>query len=284
MQALFNRRALPLYFILTYLISWLLWLPLVLAAQSWVSRAFSPYLYALGYMGPMVAALAVTGVSQHLPGIKQLLSGLIRYRVNWRWYAFALLVPLLMFVLAAILNFLFFKEWPAWQDFGRMDDLFVGRGLGETAVLHFLMVWLGEEVGWRGFALPRLQLKYTPVRATFILGILWGFWHMPTFLFEYSLLEGVGIALFFTLITFPIAVVYTWLYNGTGGSLLIPSLWSTALALGIGSSAAIGAIPIIMMAFIFVFAIILIIKIDPKLGWRANASPSTEIQIIESAQ
>ncbi len=277
MQVLFNRRALPLYFILTYLISWLIWLPLVLAAQNWVDREFSPYLHALGYMGPLFAALIVTGVSQHLPGIKHLLSGLIRYRVNWRWYAFALLVPLLMFMLAAILNFVIIREWPDWQDYGRMDNLFPGAGLGGTAVLHFLMVWLGEEVGWRGFALPRLQLKYTPLRATFVLSVLWGCWHMPTFLFEYSLLEGVSIALFFTLVTFPIAVVYTWLYNGTGGSLLIPSLWSTLLALGIGSSAAIGAIPIIMMVFIFVFAMILIKKIDPNLGWQDNAFPSSSL-------
>ncbi len=265
-----HRQALPIYFLLAYLISWLIWLPLVLVGQGWVDRDFSPYLQPLGFMGPMFAAVIVTAVSQHRAGIRQLLSGLVRYRVNWRWYAFALFVPLLMFVIAAALNYALMGEWSKWQDYGRMDDMFPNAGLVGTAVLHFLMVWLGEEVGWRGFALPHLQSTRTPVRATLILGVLWGFWHMPTFLFENSLLVGLGITLFFTLITFPIAVTYTWLYNGTGGSLLITSLWSTSLTLGIGSAAAIGAIPIIMMAIIFIIAMILINKTGSSLGWQDN--------------
>lgn len=270
MQALVNRHALPIFFLLAYLISWLIWLPLVLEGQGWVNREFSPYLQALGYMGALFAAVIVTAVSQHRAGVKQLLSGLVRYRVNWLWYAFALFVPPLMFVVATVLNNVVSKEWPDWQDYGRMDDMFPGAGLFGTAVLHFLLVWLGEEVGWRGFALPRLQDKYAPLRATFILAILWGFWHMPAFLFENSLMVGLGTTFFFVLFTFPISVVYTWLYNGTGGSLIITSLWSTSLALSIGSAAAIGAIPIVMTVFIIVIAVILIYKSGASLGWQGT--------------
>lgn len=267
MQALVSRRALSSYFILAYLISWLIWLPLVLEGQGWVNRDFPSYLHALGFMGGTVAALIVTAVSQHSAGIKQLLSGLVRYRVNWRWYAFALFVPLLMFVVAVVLNYAVTGIYPNWQDYGRME-MFPAVGLLGTAVLHFLLVWLGEEVGWRSFALPRLQNKYSPLRATFILGILWGFWHLPIFLFTDSLMIGLGTAFFFVLITFPIAVVYTWLYNGTRGSLLITSLWSTSLALGIGSAAAVGAVSAIMMVFILIIAVILIYKSGADLCWQ----------------
>ena len=268
MQTLLNRHPLRIYFLLAYLISWLIWLPLVLEGQGWVNREFPPYLYALGFTGGTVAALIVTAVSQHSSGVKQLLGGLIRYRVNWRWYAFAIFVPLLMFIVAVTLNYAMTGVWPDWREYGRMDDMFPGVGLLGTAVLHFLLVWLGEEVGWRGFALPRLQNKYSPLRATFILAIFWGFWHLPIFLVADSFLIGLGTALFFVVVTFPIAVVYTWLYNGTGGSLLITSLWSTSLALGIGSAAAVGAVSGLMMGFIIIIAVILIYKSGAKLGWQ----------------
>ena len=75
-----NRHALTLYFLMAYLISWFIWLPLVLVAQGWVANEFPPYLQALGFMGPMFAAIIVTAVSQQVASVKILLSGLWRYR------------------------------------------------------------------------------------------------------------------------------------------------------------------------------------------------------------
>jgi membrane protease YdiL (CAAX protease family) len=151
-----NLRTVSFYFFLAYAISWLIWLPLVLAGQGWVERDVPPFLQALGFMGPMLAAIIVTGTARGLPGIKQLLSGLFRFRVSWRWYAFVLLAPPLLISGAAVINYLVLSEWPNWQGYGRIEDLFPGLGLLGTAVLHFLVVGVGEEVGWRGFALPRL--------------------------------------------------------------------------------------------------------------------------------
>ena len=135
-------------------------------------------------------------------------------------------------------------------------------------MLHFLIVGVGEEVGWRGFALPRLQIQRSALRATLILSIFWGFWHLPTFLFENSLVAGLGMALFFVFITFPVAVIYTWLYNGTGGSLLITSLWSTSTTLAIASAAARGIIPIVFTVFLIVIVMILANQRGSDLGQR----------------
>lgn len=88
-------------------------------------------------------------------------------------------------------------------------------------------------------------------------------------LFENSLLAGLGMALFFVFITFPVAVIYTWLYNGTGGSLLITSLWSTSTTLAIASAAASGIIPIIFTAFLIIIAMILANQRGSDLGRRA---------------
>jgi hypothetical protein len=76
----------------------------VLARQGWIEADFSPYLNALGYMGPLSAALIVSAVDSGLPGIKQLLGGLICFRVSWRWYAFVLLVPPLLFIAGAAIG------------------------------------------------------------------------------------------------------------------------------------------------------------------------------------
>ncbi len=241
-------NGLTTYFILAYLISWLIWLPLVLSSQK------NPMLHALGFMGPMIAALIITGATQGWAGIKHLLAGLTKYRVGGQWYLFVLLVPPLLFLLSVGSNYLFTQTWPNFSQYGRLNDLFPRLGLGATTVLHFIIVGFGEEVGWRGFALPRLQSNQTSLRATLLLSVLWGFWHLPTFLFDNNLLVGLGISVFLVVITFPVAVIYTWLYNSTGGSLLIVSLWSTSTTLALGSLAAIELIPIIMGGLIVVLA------------------------------
>ncbi|MBY8981221.1 MAG: CPBP family intramembrane metalloprotease, partial [Candidatus Lokiarchaeota archaeon] len=81
-----------------------------------------------------------------------------------------------------------------------------------------------EEPGWRGFALPRLQSKFSPLIASIILGLIWGFWHTPIYLPQYSSLIQYGI---FLLNTIKIAIILTWLYNRTGGSVLAAALLHT---------------------------------------------------------
>jgi membrane protease YdiL (CAAX protease family) len=130
-------------------------------------------------------------------------------------------------------------------------------GLVLTAIAHILIVGIGEEVGWRGFALPRLQSKHTALKSTLILAPLWGFWHLPTFLFVNDLLTGFGLAIFFSVLSIPIAIIYTWLYNSTGGSLFIVSLWSTSTTLAIGSSAAKDIIPIIISTLLIIVAMLI---------------------------
>lgn len=81
-----------------------------------------------------------------------------------------------------------------------------------------------EEPGWRGFALPRLQQKFSPLIASIILGLIWGFWHTPIYLPQYSSIIQYGI---FLLNTIKIAIILTWLYNRTGGSVLATALLHT---------------------------------------------------------
>ena len=252
-----NRQTLIVYFSLTYLISWLIWSPLVAAAQGWIDVNVTPFLYVLGFMGSLLSALIVTVGSLGLTGVRALLGGLGKVRVGLQWYAFVLLVPPLLFLAAALINYSVTGEWAALLQYGQLGDMFPGLGLVLTAIAHILIVGTGEEVGWRGFALPRLQNKHTALKSTLILAPLWGFWHLPTFLFDNDLLTGFGLAIFFTVLSIPIAIIYTWLYNSTGGSLFIVSLWSTSTTLAIGSSAAKGIIPIIISALLIIMAMLI---------------------------
>jgi len=111
-------------------------------------------------------------------------------------------------------------------------------------------------VGWRGYALPRLQRGRIALEATVILSVMWGLWHVPTFLFDQDLAQGLGMAIGFLFTTFPVAVLYTWLYNSTGGSVLLVSLWSTSMTLAIGSPATVGSIPLIIVALMTILAMV----------------------------
>jgi len=251
-----RQHSLGGYSLLAYVISWFIWAPLVASAQGWYEGPVSPYLYALGFMGPAVAAVLVVGITEGSAGIRRLMSQVLRHRVGVRWYLFVLLVPPLLFGLSAAVARLFGAPWPEWRLYGRMDDLLPGFGLCASWLSHLLIVGMGEEVGWRGYALPQLQAGRSALKATALLSVVWGLWHVPTFLFDQELAPGLGMAVGFLFTTFPVAVLYTWLYNSTGGSVLLVSLWSTGTTLAIGSPAAVGSIPMIMVALMTILAMI----------------------------
>jgi membrane protease YdiL (CAAX protease family) len=103
----------------------------------------------------------------------------------------------------------------------------------------FLSV-LGEEIGWRGYALPKLQESRNALVASLIIGVVWGFWHLPLFWIEGSFHQEIPLILF-VLQDVALSIVLTWLYNGTGGSLLIVHLFHAA------SSTTLGLLPILPM-------------------------------------
>jgi len=244
------------YFFLAYVISWIVWAPLVASAQGWYEGPVSPYLYALGFMGPMVAAVVVTGIHEGAAGVRRLLGQGLRYRIGIRWYLFALFVPPVLFGLSAAIAYLLGDPWPDWHLYGRMDDVFPGLGLVASWLGHLFIVCMGEEVGWRGYALPRLQRERSALKATAVLSVVWTLWHVPTFLFDQDLAHGLGMAVGYLFGIFPVAVLYTWLYNSTGGSVLLVSLWSANMTLPILSPAAAGRIPLIMAALMTVLAMV----------------------------
>jgi membrane protease YdiL (CAAX protease family) len=225
MKTWLKHNSLPLYFILTYMFSWAFMIPVALSAQGWVSWQVPYSLYYIASFGPMTAAIVVTAITDGGKGIRRLLAGLLKWRVGFRYFAFVLLAPAGLFVIAVLANRLVMGEWPDLRLLGEVDYLPYLGPLGVLG-LWFLTYGLGEETGWRGFALPHLQRNRSAASATLILALLWACWHLPAFFFRdtYTDMGLLGFPFFLVTIIFA-AMVFTWLYNSTGGSLLIVVLF-----------------------------------------------------------
>lgn len=191
-----RRQRLGFFFVLTFVVSW----------AAWPFTTDHPVLLTFG---PLVAALVVIGLTEGLPGYRDLLSRLLRWRIGW-WWVVAAGTPLAVLAGASLANV---TVWGAPAP----DLASIGWGaLAGTAALRLVNAGdgpAGEEPGWRGYAQPRMQAVASPLGATALLGVVAAVWHLPLIL--------AGSLSFVALpVTFAITFVYAWLFNRTGGSLL----------------------------------------------------------------
>ena len=201
-----DTRQLALFFLLAYAISWATWaIPVV------------------PVLGPMLAAVLVTAVTTGRAGLHDLAARLARWRVPLRWWLVAVSpIPLALLVLTGL--------WVAGQDLPAASDVSrdMARPIG-LGVVSFLLITLvasvGEEVGWRGYALPRLQHRLRPLPATLILALLWWLWHL-----EFFLIDQVPLASFpiYLVEVTAVAIILTWIHNGSGASVLLVVVWHAA--------------------------------------------------------
>jgi membrane protease YdiL (CAAX protease family) len=224
-SGLLKRYPLVTYFVLAYAISWAFWLPLAASSHDLIPIYLPAVVfYTLAALGPVLAAVIVSGIEGGKPAIRALLGKVLKWRVGVRWY------------LAALLGY------PALCLAGSGLDVLLGGNpsspsSSDLAGLHmpfwFLLVImppfvLGEEIGWRGYALPRIQAGRSALLASIILSVLWGLWHVPSFLMRNSLHQGQPFLLWMVWL-FLMTVVLTWLYNSTGGSVLIAWFYHVAM-------------------------------------------------------
>jgi membrane protease YdiL (CAAX protease family) len=230
------RRPLLAYFVLAYALAWVLWLPFVLSQGGGVgliplatpadSSGLAYLIVFVGALGPALAAIIVSAASQGWTGVKSLLRRMVLVKVGIRWYLVALFLPLVAYVLPLLLL----------GGSALVSSLLSAQG-AITLLLYLLLsiigmviaTPLGEEPGWRGFALPRLQEQYGPLRGSLLLGLLWGLWHLPLFLttWEKPYESPLGLLLFLVQ-TISFTVVLTWLFNHTRGSILLALLCHSA--------------------------------------------------------
>jgi membrane protease YdiL (CAAX protease family) len=205
---LVRRYPLASFFVLTF---GLAWLPLIPTALGW----FPPILVAFG---PSLAAVIVAALATGRAGLRELLSRITRWRVGLGWYAVALLASVPCFLLIVYVNVLWGAPAPTAAQLGAWASLAVL--LVGFIINPFGGAW--EELGWRGYALPRLQARHSPLIASLILGLLWAAWHLPMFIT--GLIPWPN-----ALVVIGLTVVFSWLFNHTSGSVLIAFLFHAAL-------------------------------------------------------
>ncbi len=224
----FKQNTLWFFLGLAYLFTWIFWGTQVAEAQGLISFHLPQN---LGYWGLATAAYLMAFMTGGWPAVKDLLSRLVRWRVNGQWYLIALVITNGVGLLAAGLLALT----------GSANH--IGEDLPLTQVLPFFLVnfplfLFTEETAWRGFALPRLQKKYNALWASVILGLGWGIWHLPLFLIpgtfqaHFPLPGPIVSWLGFVVLVIPMSILMTWLFNHTRGSVLIAALFHTATNTG----------------------------------------------------
>lgn len=218
-----KKYALVIFFLLAYLFTWSNWLPQALTSRGIASIQVPGFLSLLAGYGPALAAIIVASLAYGRQGLRELFGRLLRWRVGFQWYLIALFLPVLITVLALSINNLTEGIPP---DFSAAGFPF---GPAETPlwqkILILLLIFtlgfdgLGEELGWRGFALPRLLERYSPLISSLILGALWAVWHFPYALTEGTFLSEVPLH-WFLINLLAVSIIYTWIFINTNGSLL----------------------------------------------------------------
>ena len=217
-QSLVLRHPLISFFVLTYAVAWLLWAPLVIFRDR-VPAPLAFVLLLLGSLVPSTVGVVLVALLRGRSGVRTLLGRLLRARIGLRWYLAVLGLTMLV-PLAVGVSILMGGDTPV------VDNTIFGV-LFLFAFMIFPGSALGEEIGWRGFVLPRMQARHSALKASLLIGILWGPWHLPLWL---TGSEGHPISLYVPFVVAVVAssVFYTWLYNNTGGSLLIVVLYHAA--------------------------------------------------------
>lgn len=203
-----RRSPLFAYFGLVFGAEWLLFFALRSTALPLVALFIGSWL-------PNVIGVLVTGITGRWAGLRELFGRVVLWRIGFRWYAITLLGPIAVAFLALGLYALSGNALPEFAPAEMILPLILGNAI---------LGPLGEELGWRGTALPRLQARWNVLISSLILGVLWGLYHLPAFLMPGMPQQDIAL-IAFMLGVVPFNVFISWVFNHTHGS-LIPAFLS----------------------------------------------------------
>ena len=272
------KHPLLFYFSMAYAIKYIFVIPLVLSTWGFYSGDWQLF-FAVSTFGPFIGGVVMAYLSEGREGIGRLLQRVRQWRVGWLWLLFILVgIPALFLLAVAI-----------------VPGNLVGFGLqGQSAVaivvsyiVTYLATWfvggpLGEEVGWRGFALPRMLSRYGPLWGTLLLGVVHCFWHLEEF-FTPNQGGGPGAGWtpfvidlpLFLLLVISFNIIMTWMFNHTKGSLFTAisfhASWDAPQGALLSLFPAVGVTSLYvgMDAVFGMFALLLIVLTRGRLAYHA---------------
>ena len=212
-----SRLDLVWFFVLAYVLSWLFWLPALLASNGVSVPAWVEFARYLGPFGPGIAAFWLVGRKQGFAGMRRLWRNAWRFDFNKRWLLPLFGLPIL--VMAVTVGGMYAINVPVQWEHAVPPAMIV-----PVFLLIYLTNALPEEYGWRGFALPRLQTGLTALVASLVLGVLHGLWHLPLHFIDGTTQAEIPIWEFVLKIMAG-AIIYTWILNNNRGNLFLAVLY-----------------------------------------------------------
>lgn len=225
-----QKYPLAAFFLLVFVLTWSFMIVDALGSHEILPfRLPIPLLIVMGYM-PTLAAVIVTGLTKGKAGLRALFGKLLIVRVGIKWYAFTIFGFGAMSLLAILLS----SALPASTASPILSEEMSHLPGPLAMVLNIVMLYLvlglinGEELAWRGFALPRLQAKYNALTSSLILGAIWGLFHLPLFFTATGSSQAGASFLPFVFSTMVLSILFTWVFNNTRGSVLLAYLFHAA--------------------------------------------------------
>jgi membrane protease YdiL (CAAX protease family) len=278
-----RRHPLFFFFLITFVISWIFLSIEVLAVWGFLPNDSRLILIVnvLFTFGPTFGALIVTSKIEGRAGLLQLRTRIRQWHAGWQWYL------LILVGIPALMLFTLIIQPRILASFTGLTPIVIAQ-----YPLYFFVVWigsssLGEEIGWRGFALPRMQPRYGPLLGTLLLGVPWAFWHLPQFLTPYQGGgPGTGLMTFLTdfsmffVFVMALAIIMTWLFNHTKGSIFFATTTHASV-----NTPAVVLFPLFlaadytsrMIAFALGFgivALLILVLTRGRLGYQPNQKQS----------
>lgn len=255
-----KKYPIPTFFLLTFLLSWTLWLPVGLLAPKLFLLTAIP-----GMWAPTMSAILLTGLAEGKAGIRVFLGGLLKWRVGFKWYLVVLFGTAVIAYAAVGINLLFGGDIP---------EISLPVGTPREAwfivlpIVFFVNIFFGgplaEDIGWRGYILPKLKEHTNALNASLIIGVVWVSWHIPFFIFPegYSAVGSIPFV-WFALMTIAWSVLFAWVYVNTE-SILMPVLFHASINTTLGSLGVLGQssgnlLPVILNTIITWLAVVIII-------------------------
>ena len=243
-----RRRPVIAFVVLACAVSWTWWVTSWLLVGP-VTRGHPWPTQLPGLLGPAIAAVLVTAATDGREGLADLGARLTRWRVPVRWWLLSALT-----LLAAVLVVLVAQDdvdWSQASEYSGTPNL----GLGATFLLVWLVNGIGEETGWRGFAVERLLVTHGLVKTSLWVFLAWAAWHLPLFLVMESF-RGLGISVLGWLVGLACgSLVLTWIYTGAEHSILVVALWHTSYNFASGTELTDGATAAVVSTAVIVAGI-----------------------------
>lgn len=250
-----KRHQLTTFFVLTFAITWgigafVIFLPVSFRTLFGEISDTHP-LYYIAVAAPTISASILALALEGWHGLGDLFRRLVRWRFGIQWYALVLIgLPVLGWLITR-----FTGSHP-------LKDIRTPALLLALLVNLLITGPLGEELGWRGYALPRLLQRFSPFKASLILGVIWGIWHLPSFYVSAMVQARLSLPLFM-LNAVCLSYLASWLFMNTGGSVLITVL----LHYMANFCVSVLGVPILAFTALMLAAVILVVTLDKRVSW-----------------